>query len=129
MDEINNATLEDLTGSTMPTPSESEGGAPMFVMIVRLDVKSGCRELFLEAITANAAASVRDEPGCHRFDVCEDTSRPDSFLLYEVYDDASAFDAHRAAPHFAKWREAADKCLVHGSQVNTVTTLLYSGQS
>jgi (4S)-4-hydroxy-5-phosphonooxypentane-2,3-dione isomerase len=30
---------------------------------------------------------------------------PHHVFLYEVYDDATALDAHRATPHFKKFRE------------------------
>ena len=38
----------------------------------------------LTAITENAAASVRDEAGCLRFDVMEDAQRPTHYF-YEIY--------------------------------------------
>ena len=48
------------------------------------------------------------------------------FVLYELYTDAAAFEAHRAAPHFAHWRTVADRVLVPGSQVTTRGVLLHS---
>ena len=39
--------------------------------------------------------------------------------------DEAAIEAHRKAPHFAKWREAADVCVVNGSQVNTFANQLF----
>lgn len=55
---------------------------------------------FLSALRENAAKSLRDEPGCRRFDVCTDPDDPALFFLYELYDDARAFAAHKATPHF-----------------------------
>jgi autoinducer 2-degrading protein len=49
------------------------------------------------------------------------------FVFYELCTDADAFAAHRAAPHFAVWREAADRTLV--SQVNTPGGLLHTHSS
>ena len=89
----------------------------MFSLTVQLAVRPEDREEFLAAITTNAAASVRDEPGCHRFDVTAVEGDDDRFVLYELYDDADAFEAHKAAPHFAAWRQVADRVLV--SQLNT----------
>jgi (4S)-4-hydroxy-5-phosphonooxypentane-2,3-dione isomerase len=97
----------------------------MFSLMVQLEVRPESREEFLAAITDNAAASVRDEPGCHRFDVCSVDADANRFVLYELYDDAEAFAAHKRAPHFAAWREVADRVLV--SQVNTPGTLLAAG--
>ncbi|WP_029113121.1 putative quinol monooxygenase [Mycobacterium sp. URHB0044] len=95
----------------------------MYTLIVSLQVRPVERERFLAAIAANAAASVRDEPGCLRFDVMEDAHQPNRFYFYEIYRDAAAFDDHRAAPHFATWRQAADECVVPGSQVNSFSDL------
>ena len=94
----------------------------MFSLTVQLEVRAEDREEFLAAITENAAASVRDEPGCHRFDVSAVEGDGTRFVLYELYDDAEAFEAHKRAPHFAAWRQVADRVLT--SQVNTRGTLI-----
>ena len=92
----------------------------MFALVVELHVKPTMRERFLEAIGENSAASVRDEPGCLRFDVVQDDADPDHFFLYEIYADDAAFQAHRQAPHFAKWRQAAAVCLREGDGQHNV---------
>jgi (4S)-4-hydroxy-5-phosphonooxypentane-2,3-dione isomerase len=97
----------------------------MFVLVVSLRVKPDKDQRFREAIEANATASRRDEPGCRRFDVVRDKADPHHYLLYEMYDDEAAFEAHRETPHFPVWRQAAAECL--DEQVNTATTLLFSG--
>jgi len=83
----------------------------MYVLVVSAKVKPEQRGRFLEAIEDNAVTSVRDEPGCLRFDVAVDHDDPDHYLLYEVYRDGDAFAAHRGSDHFARWREAAEVCL------------------
>ena len=96
----------------------------MFSLTVQLEVRPEDRDEFLTAITANAEASVRDEPGCHRFDVSAVEGDENRFVLYELYDDAAAFETHRRAPHFAAWRQVADQVLA--SQVNTRGTIVAS---
>jgi autoinducer 2-degrading protein len=83
----------------------------MYVLIVSAKVKPEQRGRFLEAIEDNAVSSVRDEPGCLRFDVVVDNDDPDHYLFYEVYRDQEAFAAHRDSEHFARWRQAAEVCL------------------
>jgi (4S)-4-hydroxy-5-phosphonooxypentane-2,3-dione isomerase len=95
----------------------------MFVLVVSLRVRPGKDRQFLAAIEANATASLRDEPGCRRFDVLRDNADPQHYLLYEVYDDEAAFQAHRAMPHFPVWRRAAAECV--DEQVNTPTSLVF----
>ena len=99
----------------------------MFSLMVQVEVRPELRNDFLAAIAANAEASVRDEPGCLRFDVCSVEDDPHRFVLYELYADADAFEAHRAAPHFRAWREVADRALAR--QVNTRGTLLHSSSA
>jgi len=96
----------------------------MFSLVVQVEVQPDRREEFLAAIAVNAEASVRDEPGCLRFDVCSVAADENRFVFYELYTDAAAFEAHRAAPHFTDWRAAAELTLVHGSQVNTPGSVL-----
>jgi autoinducer 2-degrading protein len=96
----------------------------MFSLMVQLEVRPEDRDEFLAAITTNAEASVRDEPGCHRFDVSAVEGDDHRFVLYELYDDAAAFEAHKRAPHFAAWRQVADRVL--SSQVNTRGTVVAS---
>ena len=96
----------------------------MFSLLVQVEVRPEDREEFLGAIRANAEASVRDEPGCHRFDVSAVEGEDTRFVLYEIYHDAEAFEAHKRAPHFAAWRTVADRVLV--SQVNTRAALVAS---
>ena len=89
----------------------------MFSLVVQMEVRPGRREAFLAGMAANAEASVRDEPGCLRFDVCSVEGDENRFLLYELYTDAAAFEAHKASPHFAQWRTVAAD--VVATQVNT----------
>ncbi|TFV48162.1 antibiotic biosynthesis monooxygenase [Blastococcus sp. TF02A-35] len=96
----------------------------MFSLVVQMQVRPGRREEFLAGISANAEASVRDEPGCLRFDVCAVEGEDHRFLLYELYADAEAFEAHKRAPHFAQWRTIAAEVLE--GQVNTPGSLLVS---
>ena len=96
----------------------------MFSLVVQMEVWPGRREEFLAGMAANAEASVREEPGCLRFDVCSVAEDPNRFVLYELYADAAAFAAHKASPHFAQWRTVADQVLQ--SQVNTPGELLHT---
>lgn len=97
----------------------------MIALIVSLDVHPERLDEFLVAIKENARRSFDDETGCRYFDVTRDMKHPTHFVFYELYDDEAAIEAHRNAPHFAKWRQAADACVVKGSQVNTLCQQLF----
>jgi len=80
----------------------------MLAMWVKVRIKPGERERFLKAIEVDALGSERDEPGCMRFNVLRDAQDENTYYFYEVYRDEAALEAHRAAPHYAVWRAAAD---------------------
>lgn len=79
----------------------------MFVVTVTFRLKPGHEAEFLKIMRENARASLANEPGCRRFDICLDPDDPTVVFLYELYDDAAAFDAHQGMPHFAATGEAA----------------------
>jgi (4S)-4-hydroxy-5-phosphonooxypentane-2,3-dione isomerase len=92
----------------------------MFTVIVNLTARADRLDEFVAGILTNARASLRDEPGCLRFDVHQQVEEPTRFVLHEIYADGDAFyRAHRSAPHYAAWQEVVARCVVPGSQVNT----------
>ena len=92
----------------------------MLTVIVNLTVRPDRVEEFLAGLHLNATATLRDEPGCLRFDVHRHAEQPNQFLLYEIYADEDAFYIHhRAAPHYAAWRAVSARCVEEGGHVNT----------
>jgi autoinducer 2-degrading protein len=95
----------------------------MYTVLVTLDVRPEHLDEFLGGIRVNARASLRDEPGCLRFDVHRSVDDPCRFVLHEIYRDQAAFaDEHRATSHYAAWREVAARCVRPGGHVNTFLT-------
>jgi quinol monooxygenase YgiN len=80
----------------------------MLAIWVKARIKPAMRERFLKAIEEDALASERDELGCHRFNVLQDEKDDNVYYFYEVYEDQAALEKHRAMPHYAVWRAAAD---------------------
>ncbi len=72
----------------------------MYVILVEFTLHARHFEKFVTRVRQQAADSLEREPGCRVFDVCIDPARDNFVLLYEVYDDRAAFDAHLAADHF-----------------------------
>lgn len=58
-----------------------------FALLVTVRVHPGAAEEFRRRIQAAAAAAVREEEHCLRFEVAEDEEDPLSFVLFEVYTD------------------------------------------
>lgn len=84
----------------------------MYCLLLKTQLKPGSLEAFMEAMRINAAASVRDEPGCLVFDVLCDRSDPDRVWLYEVYTDEAAFEAHMRTPHFLASRPLVEPLIL-----------------
>lgn len=80
----------------------------MLAIWVKVRIKPELRKRFLEAIEVDVLSSERDEPGCLRFNVLQDEQDENVYYFFEVYKDQAALEAHRAMPHYAVWRSAAD---------------------
>lgn len=85
------------------------------VVIVDLEVKESDSDAFVAAARENANDSVRLEPGCQRFDVVRSPDDKTKITFYEVFDDADAFEAHKAFPHTAKFMATAKALVVNQS--------------
>ncbi len=88
----------------------------MEILLVEFRVFAPHVAAFDAAIRLNAATSLAEEPGCRRFDVCTDPADATRFVLYEIYDDAAAVQAHLRAPHFARF-DAESRPWVAAKQV------------
>lgn len=73
-----------------------------FVLLVNIRIKPESVERFMKGIGENARAA-RKEPGCRQFEVLVDAKDKTRVVLFEVYDDEKAFEAHQATPHFKKY--------------------------
>jgi quinol monooxygenase YgiN len=78
-----------------------------FVLVVELQFRPEDAERFHALIAENARQSVANEPGCLQFDVVKPDEGASRVLLYEVYADRAAFDAHTKMPHVAAFFAAA----------------------
>ena len=47
-----------------------------------------------------AGGPSREEPGCRFYQPCQDPESPGTFLIFEIYDDQAAYEAHGASEHF-----------------------------
>jgi autoinducer 2-degrading protein len=76
-----------------------------FVLVVNCRIRAGQIETLMKELLANAKAARETEPGCLQFDVLVDSKDPARLMLYEVYEDEAAFEAHQQAPHFKRYLE------------------------
>jgi quinol monooxygenase YgiN len=90
----------------------------MIAVVVSFSLHPGTQDHFLPLMHENAKTSLRDEPGCHQFDVATDPERPEEVFLYELYVDEAAFQAHLKTPHFASF-DAATAEMIASKDIRT----------
>ena len=73
-----------------------------FVLVVNIRIKPESVDSFMGKLVENAK-NARKEPGCRQFEVLVDPKDAAKIMLFEVYDDERAFEAHQATPHFKKY--------------------------
>lgn len=75
----------------------------MYIVTVNFQIKPAHLADFRREMLINAETSLREESGCSRFDVAEAEGDPAHIFLYEIYDDAAAFQHHLASTHFKQF--------------------------
>ena len=99
----------------------------MHAIFVTIKIKPGYAERFKEASLGDSQGSVRDEPGCLRFDILQSKTDENTFYLYEVYENEEAhMVAHRNAPHYKKWRETVQDWFEGDTQAVPMNTIFPS---
>ena len=78
----------------------------MIAVTVTFEIKEECLQEFMRLVIANAFTSKMVEEGCHQFDVCTKGDAPNEVFLYELYEDAAAFDLHLMSAHFKSFDQA-----------------------
>jgi autoinducer 2-degrading protein len=80
---------------------------PLYVNAVDIDVVPGKIENYLAAIKEVGAASIKSESGCSEFDITVSQKDPNHLFIFEVYENAAAFDAHLKSDHYKKYAATA----------------------
>lgn len=91
----------------------------MYCVAVVFELDPERAEAFHARVLQQSEDSLREEPGCRVFEVWTAAGAPETVFLYEIYDDAAAFDAHLASAHFA----AFDADIAPMVRAKTVTRL------
>jgi quinol monooxygenase YgiN len=73
-----------------------------FVLVVNIRIKPENVDRWMKMALENAREA-RKEPGCRQFEVLADPKDRTRVMLFEIYDDDRAFEAHQQTPHFKKY--------------------------
>jgi quinol monooxygenase YgiN len=99
------STIDDRLHSGMEIAKLDANSAPGAVHVVtHVDVPPPKKDDCIAALKILAADS-RKEPGVTRFDIFQQTSRPNHFTVVEIWRDQNAYDAHITAVHTKRFRE------------------------
>ena len=78
----------------------------MLAVCVDFEIDPESLDAFLSIVKKNASDSLVNEIGCHQFDITQDPQGPTNIFLYELYDDAAAFELHKEAKHYLEFNDA-----------------------
>lgn len=81
------------------------------VLIAEFTAHQG-QERIVADLLAGLAANVRQEPGNIAFDCYQRADDPCRFVVYEIYRDQQAFEAHIAADHGAVFNKRLTQLIV-----------------
>jgi len=99
----------------------------LYVNVVDLDIVAADRDKFIALVKDNGATAVK-EPGCHEFNIAAWQKDPNHIVLFEIWENAAALDAHRASDHFKAY-QAATKEMVSKRELRTMWSVALSGHS
>jgi len=85
---------------------------PKFATVGTIEVALGRKDQLLALLAAHRARCLKDEPGTVQFEILLPKDDDTKVLLYEVYRDDAAFEAHRKGASFTRWREETTEMIV-----------------
>lgn len=96
----------------------------MYVIFNIIRVKEEHLEEFLKGVHKHARNS-NSEPGCVRYEVLQDVVEPHVVCLYEVFEDESAFNAHREYPYYREWMDNSKNWRHSDQRIRHVLDYIY----
>ena len=90
------------------------------VLIAELTARDGC-EAEVRSVLTDYAVHVRAEPGNEAFECYQTEDVPQKFVVYEIYTDEAAFQAHLAAPMNKEINQRLSSITEGGSSLTFLT--------
>jgi quinol monooxygenase YgiN len=97
--------IDDRVHNNFETAGEAKVAPGAVFVVTHVDVPPPRKDECIAALKALVADS-RKEPGAVRFEVFQQTSRPNHFTVVEIWKDEKAYDSHITAPHTIRFRDA-----------------------
>jgi quinol monooxygenase YgiN len=95
--------------------------APMLIIAGSITTEDeGARDAFFAAVKPMVAAT-HTEPGCQEYAFSPDPDNSTRIMLFELWDDQAALDAHFATPHMAEFQAKMAGIAVAGMEIKKYT--------
>ena len=94
-----------------------------YVQLVDYEIAPADLQKFVEALKENGAATIK-ETGCLQFDFSTSVSNPNQIVIYEVYENEAAVQAHRASDHHKKYLATIKDVAVVNRQVRPMVSVV-----
>ena len=107
--------LAFLLGLTMSLSTQAEP----IIRIFEMQIRPESVQKFTELGKHNIRQSVNTEQGVLGMYVMTDKADPNIFYVVEAYADETAYQAHRASPHFQTWLNSTKKMIVSRKMIET----------
>ena len=107
--------LAFLLGLTMSLSTQAEP----IIRIFEMQIRPESVQKFTELGKHNIRQSVNTEQGVLGMYVMTDKADPNKFYIVEAYADETAYQAHRASPHFQAWLNDAKEMIVSRKMIET----------
>jgi quinol monooxygenase YgiN len=88
-------------------------------LVATLKAAQGHEDKLLEALQALVPQS-RVEAGCIKYDLHVDTTQPELFVVYEIWQDKQAVDQHASSNHFQTFLKTAEPLLAASLEVRVL---------
>jgi|SRR5262245_4316117 len=98
------APIDDRLHNTLSVAGTAGRASRPVYVVTHVDVPPPRKDACIALLTKLAEDSRKDQ-GVVRFDVVQQTSRPNHFTVIEVWSDSKAFDAHVMAAHVRDFRD------------------------
>jgi quinol monooxygenase YgiN len=84
--------------------------------MIHITMKPDRADEFLKVAEEDARQSAL-EPGNLRFEIYRQDEDPLKLVVFEMYRDQAALEAHRATPYVAAWRQAVTDCTTEYTRI------------
>jgi quinol monooxygenase YgiN len=101
----------------------------MLIVHVHVHVKPDRIDDFRRATVENAAASILQEWGFARFEVCQQSDDPNRFVLVEAYRAADDPAKHKETDHYKKWKDLVEPMMAEPRRSVKLTNVFPDDES